>query len=98
MGFVADHEVIVAGYAGPWTVWIVGRDRRVPLVGLLCLSGDVQPPVDVPDFEDLVLENDLLAFPRPSCHSHFAANLAGNGTRSLNKIVGRSDRVEGPRL
>jgi hypothetical protein len=39
MGFVADHEVIVAGYAGPWTV-------------------------DIADFEDLVLENDLLTFPR----------------------------------
>jgi hypothetical protein len=63
-GLVAGYEVVVAGYAGPWTVWIIGRDRRVPLVGLLCFSGDIQPPVDVADFEHLALENDLLAIPR----------------------------------
>jgi hypothetical protein len=59
--FVADYEIVVAGYAGPRTVWIVGWDRRVPLVGPLCLSGDVQAAVDVADFENFVLQNDLLA-------------------------------------
>jgi hypothetical protein len=63
-GLVAGYEVIVAGYAGPWTVGIIGLDGRVPLVGLPHLSGDLQTAVDIADFEDFVLENDLLAIPR----------------------------------
>jgi hypothetical protein len=43
---------------------VVRRDRRVPLVRLPGFSGNIQPPVDVTDFEHLALENDLLAFPR----------------------------------
>jgi hypothetical protein len=61
---VSAYEVRVSAYAGFRTVRIVGLDRRVSLVGLPHLSGHVQPTVDVPDFEHLILGKDLLAFPR----------------------------------
>jgi hypothetical protein len=41
------------------------RDRQVTLVGLSHLARHREPAVNVADFEDLILENDLLAVPRP---------------------------------
>ena len=41
-----------------------GKHERVALIGLPRLPGDMQPAVDVADFEHLIAQDDLLAVPR----------------------------------